>query len=129
MGFLRPADRIIFNRDYLIGEAKKEVLRMAEDGYKAPLKKKVVVMGQAAQGMAWAEISNMKSGGFISPHMDFIAKKIAYCMSGGEAFQGQAVSEDYLLKLEREAFVELWKTESTVKMAQNILKTGKPLLI
>jgi 3-hydroxyacyl-CoA dehydrogenase len=129
MGFLRPTDRIIFNKDFLIGEAKKEVLRMAEDGYRAPAKKKIVVMGQAAQGLVWSELNNMKAGGFVSPHMDFIAKKIAYCMSGGEAFQGQLVSEDYLLKLEREAFVELWKTENTIKMAQNLLMTGKPLMI
>jgi 3-hydroxyacyl-CoA dehydrogenase len=129
MGFLRPGDRIIFNKDYLVGEAKKEVLRMVEDGYRAPAKKKTVVMGQAAQGLVWTVLADMKAGGFVSPHMDFIAKKIAYCMSGGEAFHGQSVTEDYLLKLEREAFVELWKTENTVKMAEHILKTGKPLLI
>ncbi|MFH0977573.1 MAG: 3-hydroxyacyl-CoA dehydrogenase/enoyl-CoA hydratase family protein [Spirochaetota bacterium] len=129
LGFLRPTDRIVFNKDYLIGEAKKEVLRMVEDGFRPALKKKIIVMGQAAQGMVWAELQDMKTGGFISPHMEFTAKKIAYCMSGGEAFQRQTVSEDYLLKLEREAFVELWETESTLKMAEHILKTGKPLLI
>jgi 3-hydroxyacyl-CoA dehydrogenase len=129
MCFLRPVDRIIFNRDFLIGEAKKEVLRMADDGYKAPVKKKIPVMGQAAQGLVWTVLADMKAGGFVSPHMEFIAKKIAYCMSGGEAFQGQMVSEEYLLKLERDAFVELWKTENTIKMAEHILKTGKPLLI
>ncbi len=129
MGFMRPADRIVFNRDHLIGEARKEAIRMNEDGYKPPVKKKIPVMGQAAQGLVWTVLADMKSGGFVSPHMEFIAKKIAYCMSGGEAFQGQPVSEDYLLKLEREAFVELWKTENTVKMAEHILKTGKPLLI
>ncbi|MBN2039098.1 MAG: 3-hydroxyacyl-CoA dehydrogenase/enoyl-CoA hydratase family protein [Spirochaetes bacterium] len=129
MGFLRPADRIIFNKDFLIGEAKKEALRMVENGYRPPLKKKVPVMGQAAQGIVWAEIQNMRAGGFIPPHMEFIAKKIAYCMSGGEAYQGQSVSEDYLMKLEREAFVELWKTDNTKKMAEHIMKTGKPLLL
>jgi 3-hydroxyacyl-CoA dehydrogenase len=129
MGFLRPSDRIVFNRDNLIGEAKKEVLRMAEDGYAPPAKKKYPVMGQAAQGMVWAQMNDMKNGGYIPPHMEFIAKKAIYCMSGGEATQGQMVSEEYLMRLEREAFVELWKTENTQKMAEHIMKTGKPLMI
>ncbi|MDA8141374.1 MAG: 3-hydroxyacyl-CoA dehydrogenase NAD-binding domain-containing protein [Desulfobacteraceae bacterium] len=129
MGFLRPSDRIVFNKDNLIGEAKKEVLRLAEDGYTPPAKKKYPVMGQAAQGMVWAQMNDMKNGGYIPPHMEFIAKKAIYCMSGGEATQGQLVSEEYLMKLEREAFVDLWKTESTQKMAENIMKTGKPLFI
>lgn len=129
MGFLRPTDRIVFNKDNLIGEAKKECLKMLDDGYTPPAKKKYPVMGQEAQGMIWAELNNMKHGGYIPKHMEFIAKKIAYCMTGGEARQGQLVSEDYLCTLEREAFVDLWKTEETQKMAEHILNTGKPLMI
>jgi len=129
MGFLRPSDRIVFNKDNLIGEAKKEVLRMVEDGYTPPVKKKYPVMGRAAQGMVWANIFDMSQGGFLPPHMEVISKKAIYCMSGGEATQGQLVSEDYLMKLEREAFVDLWKTEGTQKMAEHIMKTGKPLMI
>ena len=128
-GFLKPTDRIVFNKDNLIGEAKKEVLSMVENGYAPPAKKKYPVMGQEAQGMVWAEMLNMSSGGYIPKHMEFIAKKIIYCMSGGEARQGQLVSEDYLLKLEREAFVDLWRTEATQKMAAHILSTGKPLMM
>lgn len=129
MGFLRPTDRIVFNKASLIGEAKKEVLRMVADGYNPPARKKYPVFGQEAQGMIWAEMLNMSQGGYLTPHMEFIAKKIAYCMSGGEARQGQLVTEDYLCKLEREAFVELWSTENTQKMAEHILTTGKPLMI
>ena len=128
-GFLGPKDRIVFNKDYLIGEAKKEVLRMVEDGYVAPVKTKLPVLGEEAVGMVHAELLNMKSGGFITPHMEFIAKKIAYVLSGGEAKSFMEVSEDYMLQLEREAFVELWKTENSQKMAEHILKTGKPLMI
>ncbi len=128
-GFLRPTDRIVFNKDAIIGEAKKEVLKMVADGYNPPVKKKVPVMGQEGQGMIWAEMLNMRSGGYLTPHMEFIAKKAAYCMSGGEARQGQLVSEEYLMKLEREAFVELWQTENTQKMAEHIMTTGKPLMI
>jgi 3-hydroxyacyl-CoA dehydrogenase len=128
-GFLRSTDRIVFNKDNLIGEAKKEVLSMVSNGYVPPAKKKYPVMGQEAQGMIWAEMTNMRIGGYIPKHMEFIAKKIIYCMSGGEARQGQLVSEDYLNKLEREAFVDLWKTEETQKMAAHILTTGKPLMM
>ncbi|OHD64816.1 MAG: 3-hydroxyacyl-CoA dehydrogenase [Spirochaetes bacterium RBG_13_51_14] len=128
-GFLRATDKIVFNKDNLIGEAKKEILRMVDDGYAPPAKKKYPVMGQEAQGMIWADMNNMRIGGYIPKHMEFIAKKIIYCMSGGEARQGQLVSEDYLNKLEREAFVELWKTEETQKMAAHIMTTGKPLMM
>ena len=65
-GFLGPRDRIIFNRDYLIGEAKKDVLKMVDEGYAPPPKRKIKVLGQAAQGMVNAEISNMLNGKFIS---------------------------------------------------------------
>ncbi len=128
-GFLMSYDRIVFNKDYLIGEAKKEVLRMVDDGYAPPLKKPIKVMGDAAQGMIDAELFNMSSGGYITPHMKFIARKIAYVMSGGEARAGSEVSEDYMLQLERDAFVELWQTENSQKMAEHIKNTGKPLMI
>ena len=128
-GFLRPTDRIIMNKDHLIGESKKEVLKMVDDGYIAPAKKKYAVMGQEAQGMIWAEMDNLSTGGFLPKHMGNIARKIVYCMSGGEARQGQMVSEDYLCQLEREAFVDLWRTKETQKMAAHIMKTGKPLFM
>ncbi|MCU0577444.1 MAG: 3-hydroxyacyl-CoA dehydrogenase/enoyl-CoA hydratase family protein [Desulfobacterota bacterium] len=128
-GFLGGADRIVMNRDNLIGEAKKEVLKMVDDGYAPPLKKKIPVFGREAHGMVWAEMNNMKGGGYITPHMEFIAKKICVCMSGGDVPCGTEVSEDHLMTLEREAFVDLWKTENTQKMAENIMATGKPLFL
>ncbi len=128
-GFLGPKDRIVFNKDYIIGEAKKEVLKMLDEGYVAPKKKKIPVMGAEAHGMIWAEMFNMKNGGYITPHMETIAKKIAICMSGGDVKCGTEVDEEYLMTLEREAFVDLWKTENTQKMAEHIMTTGKPLMI
>jgi 3-hydroxyacyl-CoA dehydrogenase len=128
-GFLRESDRIVMNRDNLIGEAKKEVLKMVDDGYAPPLKKKIPVFGREAHGMIWAEMNNMKGGGYITPHMEFIAKKIAICMSGGDVPTGTLVSEEHLMTLEREAFVDLWKTENTQKMAEHIMTTGKPLML
>ncbi len=128
-GFLKESDRIVMNRDNLIGEAKKEVLKMVDDGYAPPLKKKIPVFGREAHGMIWAEMNNMKGGGYITPHMEFIAKKIAICMSGGDVPTGTLVSEEHLMTLEREAFVDLWKTENTQKMAEHIMTTGKPLML
>ncbi len=128
-GFLRDSDRIVMNRDNLIGEAKKEVLKMVDDGYAPPIKTKIPVFGREAQGVVWAEMLNMRSGGYITPHMEFIAKKICVCMSGGDVPTGTLVTEEHLMKLEREAFVDLWKTENTQKMAENIMTTGKPLFL
>ncbi len=128
-GFLRPTDRIIFNKDNQIGEAKKEVLKMVDDGYVPPRKRKLPVLGREAHGMIHANMLNMRIGGYITPHMEFIAKKIGYCMAGGDVPKGTAVSEEYMLSLEREAFVELWKTENTQKMAEHMMKTGKPLML
>ncbi len=126
-GFLGPQDRIVFNRDYLIGEAKKEVLRMVNDGYAPPVKQKVKVLGQAAQGMIEVEIFNMQSGKFITEYDAFLAKRIAYVISGGDVRDNSKVEEDVILKLEREAFVDFWKEEKTVARVEHILTTGKPL--
>ena len=126
-GFLGPKDRIVFNRDYLIGEAKKEVLKMVDEGYAPPIKQKIKVLGQAAQGMINTEILNMLSGNFITEHDAFLAKRIAYVVSGGDVRDNSEVEEDVILKLEREAFVDFWKEEKTVARVGHMLKTGKPL--
>jgi 3-hydroxyacyl-CoA dehydrogenase len=61
--------------------------------------------------------------------METIAKRACYCLAGGDVPQGTKVSEEYLLKLEREAFVDLWRTEQTQQMAEHMMKTGKPLFL
>ncbi len=126
-GFLGQADRIVFNRDTLVGEAKKEVLRMVDDGYAPPMKQPLKVMGDAGQGMVNAEIFNMRNGNFMSDHDAFLAKRIAYVMSGGDVNVGSEVSEDTILKLERDAFVDFCKEEKTIARIDHMLKTGKPL--
>ncbi|MEX1299368.1 MAG: 3-hydroxyacyl-CoA dehydrogenase NAD-binding domain-containing protein [Desulfotignum sp.] len=126
-GFLGMADRIVFNRDTLVGEAKKEVLRMVDDGYAPPMKQPLKVMGDAGQGMVNAEIFNMRNGNFMSDHDAFLAKRIAYVMSGGDVNVGSEVSEDTILKLERDAFVDFCKEEKTIARIDHMLRTGKPL--
>jgi 3-hydroxyacyl-CoA dehydrogenase len=126
-GFLGPNDRIVFNRDYLIGEAKKEVSKMVDEGYAPPVKRKIKVFGESAQGMIDAEIFNMVSAKFVSEHDAFLAKRIAYVISGGEVRANSEVDEDVILKLEREAFIDFIKEEKTIARIDHILKTGKPL--
>jgi len=120
-------DRIILNRALQIGEAKKEVLAMVDAGYAPPRKRPVVVMGQSGQGMVNAEIYNMLSGGFLSEHDAMLAKRIAFVISGGEVREGTAVSEEAILTLEREAFVDFAKEEKTIARIEAMLTTGKPL--
>jgi 3-hydroxyacyl-CoA dehydrogenase len=126
-GFLGPKDRIVFNRDHLIAEAKKEVLKMVEEGYAPPLKGKIKVLGQAAQGMVAAQIADMADGGFISEYDAYLAGKIAYIISGGDVRDNAEVDEDVILTLEREAFIDLLKQEKTQARIEHMLKTGKPL--
>jgi 3-hydroxyacyl-CoA dehydrogenase len=126
-GFLGPEDRIVFNRDHLIGEAKKEVLRMVDAGYMPPIPRPVPVLGEAAQGMVQSELFNMQSGGFVSEYDVFLARRIAFVISGGQVKKNSPLDESVLLTLEREAFVDFWKQEKTQARVEHMLKTGKPL--
>lgn len=126
-GFLGPQDRIIFNRDYLVGEAKKEVLKMVDEGCAPPVKRKIKAFGAAAQGMINAELFNMQSAQYVSEYDVFLAKRIAYVISGGDIRTNSLIDEEVILNLEREAFVDFWKEEKTVARVEHMLTTGKPL--
>lgn len=126
-GFLGPKDRIVFNRDHLIGEAKKDVLKMLDENYAPPVKGGIKVMGQAAQGMAAAQISDMLSGHYLTEYDAFLARRIAYVMSGGDARDNAEVAEDVILTLERIAFLDFLKEEKTQARIEHMLSTGKPL--
>lgn len=120
-------DRIILNRDLQIGEAKKEVLAMIDAGYKPPMRKPLKVIGQSGQGMINAEIYNMLCGGFLSEYDAFLAKRIAFVISGGEVKEGTDIDEQVILNLEREAFIDFAKEEKTIARIEAMLTTGKPL--
>ena len=126
-GFLGPQDRIVFNRDHLIGEAKKEVLKMVQDGYGPPIKQPIKVLGQAAMGMANVQIADMANGGFVTEYDAFLAKRIATVIGGGEVRDNAAISEDVILTLERKAFIDFLKQEKAQARIEHMLKTGKPL--
>jgi 3-hydroxyacyl-CoA dehydrogenase len=126
-GFLGPRDRIVFNRDHLIGEAKKEVLKLVEEGYAPPVRRPIKVFGTAAQGMIDAELFNMRSAGFVSEYDVYLARRIAYVISGGEVRTNSTIDEGVILNLEREAFVDFWKQPKTIARVEHMLTTGKPL--
>jgi 3-hydroxyacyl-CoA dehydrogenase len=127
MGFLRPQDKILFNRDHLIAEAKREVLAMAMAGFKPPEKVKLRVMGENFRGMVNAVLYNMTKGNYASEYDAFIARKLAWVLSGGNVPENSLVSEEDILTLERQVFVELCAEKKTQERLEHMLKTGKPL--
>jgi 3-hydroxyacyl-CoA dehydrogenase len=128
MKILRPVDRISMNRDRQIADAKEAVIELAEAGYTMPQpSKNVKVQGRAGMALFMAGVNGMRMGNFITEHDAKIAIKIANVMCGGDLTSPQEVSEQYLLDLEREAFVSLCGEKKTLERIQSILTGGKPL--
>lgn len=127
-GFFRKGiDRITMNKSRLITDAKNRVLELSNAGYSPPQKTKIKVLGRNVLSFFYSAINNMQKGHYITGYDQEITKKLAYIMCGGDLSEEQDVSEQYLLNLERKAFVELINDLRTLKRMQHILKTGKPL--
>jgi 3-hydroxyacyl-CoA dehydrogenase len=127
-GFLRDYDSISMNGDRLIADAKQEVLSLDASGFVPPVKREdVLVLGESAQSAMKLALHMMKRGGYISEHDELIGKKLANVMSGGNMNHPAEVSEQYLLDLEREAFVSLCGERKTRDRIAAMLKTNKPL--
>lgn len=128
MGVLRTKDRISINKDRQILDAKAAVIELAEAGYTMPVHaKNIKVQGRTGMALFAAGVNGMKMGRYISDHDMKIAMKIANVMCGGDLSYPQEVSEQYLLDLEREAFVSLCGEKKTLERIQSILTGGKPL--
>ncbi len=128
MGILRPTDKISLNADYRIKKAKDNVIAMNLAGYEPPRPmNKIRVMGREAMGTFNYVLYNMHKAGFITDHDITVARKVAYVLTGGEVLPNTEVSEQYLLDLEREAFLSLCGTKETQARMAHMLKTGKPL--
>ncbi len=127
MGLLGPADRVVMNRDLLLSEAKKEVLHLASSGYRPPQPEKIYAAGRDALAALRVGIYMMKEAKFITEHEWLIANKLAYILTGGELSQPGWVDEQFILDLEREAFLSLCGEEKTQARIYNMLETGKPL--
>lgn len=128
MGFLRDTDRITMNPDRQVQDAKQTVLSMVREGWRpgAP-RTDIPVAGRAGKATLEVGLFNMAGGGFISDHDRKIGRKLAHVLSGGDLTGAPTVSEQYLLDLEREAFLSLLGERKTLERIQSLLKTGKPL--
>lgn len=125
--FLTKEDGISFNGDHLIHDAKQSVLALSAQGYKAPVRKKVPVVGESGYATLLLGAQAMKYSGYISDHDLKIAKKLAWVLAGGNVPYGTEVDEQYLLDLEREAFLSLVGEPKTQARMQHMLVKGKPL--
>jgi 3-hydroxyacyl-CoA dehydrogenase len=128
LGFLRRGDEIVVNPNRVIAQAKAAAIELADAGYSQPTPKtNIKVHGKGALAMFKTGVYAMKEGKYISAHDQLIADKLAYVMCGGDLSAPTEVSEQYLLDLEREAFLSLTGERKTLERIQSILTTGKPL--
>jgi 3-hydroxyacyl-CoA dehydrogenase len=127
-GFLGEDDTISMNTDRLIADAKKEVLALAASGYVQPQQRTdILALGLPALATLKLGIHQMKRAGYISDHDGMIGEQLARILTGGDLNHPTRVSEQYLLDLEREAFLSLAGTRKTQERIAHMLKTGKPL--
>ncbi len=127
LNFLNFADGVSVNGDHLLYDAKQAALSLYEKGYKAPVRKKVPVVGETGYATLLLGAQNMLLSGYISEHDLAIAKKLAYVIAGGKVPFGTEVDEQYLLDLEREAFLSLLAQPKSQARMQHMLVKGKPL--
>ncbi|MFN0274184.1 MAG: 3-hydroxyacyl-CoA dehydrogenase/enoyl-CoA hydratase family protein [Chitinophagales bacterium] len=129
LGILRNGiDKEVINNNRVIAEAKDYVIELADAGYVQPLPRNdIKVLGRTALGSFYVGIASLRMAGYISEHDEKIAKKACYILCGGDLSQSTEVNEQYLLDLEREAFLSLLGEKKTLERMQFILKTGKPL--
>ncbi|GAB6875863.1 3-hydroxyacyl-CoA dehydrogenase/enoyl-CoA hydratase family protein [Thermaerobacter litoralis] len=127
LGFFRNTDRIVTNPDHLIYEAKRAVLALDEAGYRPPVRRRIPVVGDSGRALLELAATSMHWSGYASEHDLKIARKLAHVLAGGDVPPGTEVDEDYLLNLEREAFLSLVGEPKTQARMQHLLKTGKPL--
>jgi len=128
MGYLKPSDTIVFNVFELLDIAKKEARTLAAAGYRPPLRAtQIPVAGRSAISTIKASLVNLRDGRFVSEHDFLIASRIAEAICGGELEAGSLVDEEWLLTLERRAFVDLLGTQKTQERIMGLLQTGKPV--
>jgi 3-hydroxyacyl-CoA dehydrogenase len=129
LGYLREGvDEVVVNRRDQLARAKSVALAMAEKGYTQPVKRRDIrVMGQEGMGIVYAGASTMHAGKYISEHDRLISEKLGYVMCGGDLSSRTDVSEQYLLDLERRAFLELCTERKTLERMQSLIQKGKIL--
>lgn len=129
LGYLRQGtDEWIVSRKHQLSYAKQAALNLAEKGYTKPLQRKdIKVLGNEGLGIVYVGANSMKSGNYISEHDQLISEKLGYVLCGGNLSQPTEVNEQYLLDMERKAFLELCQQRKTLERLQSIITTGKVL--
>ena len=129
LGYLREGiDEVVVSRELQLKRAKSAAIELAEKGYTQPIKRKdIKVLGKEALGLVYVGANSMQSGNYISAHDQLISEKLGYVLAGGELSEITEVSEDYLLSLERKAFVELCMKKKTLERLQSMVTKGKVL--
>ncbi len=129
LGYLREGtDEVIVSREYQLTRAKAACLELAHKGYVAPKREKnITVVGQEGLGIVYVGANSMYSGNYMSEHDKLISEKLGYVLCGGDLSENTLVSEQYLLDLERKAFVELCGERKTLERLESIVKYGKIL--
>ncbi len=127
MGYLKADDVIVFNAYELLHVAKVEARAMFDRGYRAPIKATVPVTGRYGMATIMSQMVNMRDGGFISAHDYKLGSLIAEIVSGGDIEAGSVVNEQWLLDLERKAFMELLNHPKTQERIMGMMQTGKPV--
>jgi 3-hydroxyacyl-CoA dehydrogenase len=126
--YRKGLDEIVMNLDRRIAEAKRSVIEIYDSGYTMPVRRKdIKVLGRTALGALYAGINGMLRANYATDHDAVVAKKLAYVMCGGDLSEPTSVSEQYLLDLEREAFLSLCGEKKTLERIQSVLKVGKPI--
>jgi 3-hydroxyacyl-CoA dehydrogenase len=126
--FRKGIDEVVINQAGRIFEAKKSVIELHDQGYVIPAQRKdIKVLGRTALGALYAGINSMWRGNYATDHDALVAKKLAYVMCGGDLSEPTLVSEQYLLDLEREAFLSLCGERKTLERIESVLKSGKPI--
>ncbi|MFH5884615.1 3-hydroxyacyl-CoA dehydrogenase/enoyl-CoA hydratase family protein [Halalkalibaculum sp. DA3122] len=126
-GYLKESDMIVMNRDLLLTAAKEEAKTLADQGYRPPFRPKIKVQGREGLSGLKLMLYIMHESGWITDYDKVVAEKLAWVMSGGDLSEPQEVPESYILKLEREVFMELLEDERTHARIDHMLKKGKPL--
>lgn len=126
--YRKGLDEVVMNQARRIAEAKRSVIEIFDSGYSMPVQRKdVKVLGQSGLGALYAGINGMWRANYATDHDVVVAKKLAYVMCGGDLSEPSLVSEQYLLDLEREAFLSLCGEKKTLERIQSVLKAGKPV--
>jgi 3-hydroxyacyl-CoA dehydrogenase len=126
--YSKAKDQVAMNVNRRIADAKNAVIELYDAGYTMPVQRTdIKVLGKSGLGAMLAGINGMATGGYATAHDALVSKKLAYVMCGGDLSEPTLVSEQYLLNLEREAFLSLTGEKKTLERIQSVLKTGKPL--